>query len=447
MSDGGAGTRVSNLILRDEAEIPAAALSAADPRQAFAGLRGQFALHLRDGDGGHGGRGGHLLARDPLGVNKLFFALAEDGEVSSANYFIDLVRAGHAPRNIWSVPSGHLIRLEPARRLLTLEKFSPLTFADDDPASEADLPRHAARIRARLDATFRALRPLLAGRPVYVTLSGGLDSTTIAALAKLHLGPFVGVTFFVGDGSAGPEAGTDVHYARLAAEALGIPLELVELPAGALPDLIDEVLVGGQDFRDFNVHCGLVNAALARAIASSPRSATGGRPVVLTGDTMNELMADYTPVHYGPAEYYSLPQLGAGKLRRFLVGGLDTGDREVGIFAQQGIDTIQPYALFPEIYTALPGAFLETATAKQRLARLVMGDLIPSFIYERPKVRAQVGGSKKVGGTLAALVDRGIDAAALERRFCQLFGFDGRELKRWIRAGVYRFTATYPAGE
>jgi asparagine synthetase B (glutamine-hydrolysing) len=299
-----------------------------------------------------------------------------------------------------------------------------------------------------LDATFRALRPLLAGRPVYVTLSGGLDSTTVAALAKLHLGPFVGITFFVGGGgSAAPEAGTDVHYARLVAEALGIPLELVELPADALPDLIDEVLVGGQDFRDFNVHCGLVNAALARAIANSPRAATKGPPVVLTGDTMNELMADYTPVHYGPAEYYSLPHLGAGKLRRFLVGGLDTGDREVGIFARQGIETIQPYALFPEIYTALPGAFLETDTAKQRLARLVMGDLIPSFIYERPKVRAQVGGSKKVGGTLAALVDRGIDAAALERRFCQLFGFDGRELRRWIRAGVYRFTATYPSRE
>jgi hypothetical protein len=107
---------------------------------------------------------------------------------------------------------------------------------------------------------------------------------------------------------------------------------------------------------------------------------------------------------------------------------------------------VQPYALIPEVYTALPGAFLEAEGAKQRLARLVMGDAIPSFIYDRPKVRAQVGGSKKVGGTLAALVDQGIDGPELVRRFCRLFGFDSNELKRWIRAGVYRFTASYPGG-
>jgi hypothetical protein len=49
-----------------------------------------------------------------------------------------------------------------------------------------------------------------------------------------------------------------------------------------------------------------------------------------------------------------------------------------------------------------------------------------------------------VGGTLAALVDQGIDAATLERRFCQLFGFDPRELRSWIRAGRYRFTTAFP---
>jgi asparagine synthetase B (glutamine-hydrolysing) len=284
---------------------------------------------------------------------------------------------------------------------------------------------------------------------VYVTLSGGLDSTAVAALAKLHLerfvDRFVGITFSVRDESSEPEAepGTDGYYARRVAEGLGIPLELVELSADALPDLVDEVLLAGQDFRDFNVHCGLVNAALARAIAARtpPGSA---RPVVLTGDTMNELMADYTPVSYGTSQYYALPRLGPGRLRRFLVSGLDTGDREVGVFARHGVDTIQPYALHPEVYTALPGAFLELEGSKQRLGRLVMGDLVPSFIYERPKVRAQVGGSNKVGGTLAALVDRGIDAVALERRFCQLTGFAPDELKRWIRAGFYRFTATYP---
>jgi asparagine synthetase B (glutamine-hydrolysing) len=439
--------RVSNLLLRDGAVVRGAELSAAAPREAFGRLRGHFALHLADGEGGH------LLARDPLGVNKLFFALGADGEVASANHLADLVRAGHRPERVWSVPSGHVARIWPRERRLVLEKHSTLEFADDTVADLEELPLHAARIRAGLDATFRALRPVLAGRRVYVTLSGGLDSTTIAALAKIHLadvaGSLAGVTFFVRGASSNcePEPGTDAHFARRVAEALGLPLELVEVPPDGLLELVDEVLVAGQDFRDFNVHCGLVNAALARAVAERSRpadDAPADPPVVLTGDTMNELMADYTPVQYGAAEYYALPRLGPGRLRRFLVSGLDTGDREVGVFAHRGIDTIQPYALHPELYTALPGAFLEVEGAKQRLGRLVMGELVPSFIYDRPKVRAQVGGSERVGGTLAALVDRGIDAAELERRFCRLTGFDPRDLKRWIRAGLYRFTSSYP---
>lgn len=439
-----ATTPIANLILRDERTIGVQELSVLDTREDFSRLRGHFALHLKSADGG-----AQLLARDPLGVNKLFFAIKRgtgetNDEVDSANFFIELVQRGHRPADIWSVPSGHLVRIWPAERRLTLEKFSTLSFADDAAAVEADLPRHAERIRTQLDATFRILNKALAGRTVYVTLSGGLDSTTVAALAKQHLDKFSAVTFFVQGKDPEGEPGSDVHFARLVARDLGIPLELVELAPQSLPALVDEVLVGGQDYRDFNVHCGLVNAALAVAIARLPRPAGGAAPVVLTGDTMNELMADYTPVHYGPAEYYSLPNLGAGRLRRFLVSGLDTGDREVGIFARLGIDTIQPYALYPEIYTALPGAFLEVDGAKQRLARLVMGEQIPSYIYDRPKVRAQVGGSNQVGGTLAALVDQGIDGPELERRFCRLAGFEPRELKRWIRAGVYRFTATYP---
>jgi asparagine synthetase B (glutamine-hydrolysing) len=242
----------------------------------------------------------------------------------------------------------------------------------------------------------------------------------------------------------GEDPDSDVHHARRVAEALEIPLEVIEIAPDALPERLDEVLLYGQDFRDFNVHCGLVNAVLASAISKLERAHGTSRPCVLTGDTMNELMADYTPVQYGSSEYYSLPNLSRGKLRRFLVSGLDSGDREVGIFAHHGIDVVQPYALCPSAYTALPAAFLDDEDAKQRLARLVMGDRIPPFIYTRRKVRAQVAGSEKVGGTMAALLDRGIDGAALAARFCELFGFEASELKRWMRAGVYRFTSSFP---
>jgi asparagine synthetase B (glutamine-hydrolysing) len=415
---------VANLVLDGDTAVSPTAGSP------FGRLRGHFAVHLA------GAEGEHLLVRDPLGVNKLFFALSPEGQLDVANFFIDLRRLGHPARRIWSVPAGHLARITPARRTLALEKYSPLSFSEDD--APVDIETQAAAIRARLEGTFRALRPLLAGRPLYVTMSGGLDSTTVAALTRQLVGDFVGLTFRV----EGPEQGRDdLHFARRVAEQLGVRLEVVTVPRQALLDLVDPVLVYGQDFRDFNVHCGLVNAALAAALG---KRHPGARPVVLTGDTMNELVADYTPVEYGARQYYGLPQLGIGKIRRFLVAGLDSGDREVGIFAHQGVDTIQPYALCPEVYCALPGALLAQPGAKQRIAQLVMGDRVPSFIYDRPKVRAQVGSSDEVGGTLAALVDQGIDAAELERRFCRLLGLEPRQLRSFIRAGYYRFTPAYP---
>jgi asparagine synthetase B (glutamine-hydrolysing) len=419
---------VSNLILRGDEQFQPAHDSD------FSELRGHFALHFE----GPQGTDEHVLARDALGVNKLFFALPATGGVDVSNYYFELRRRGHAADRIWSVPSGQLVRVSPSRRTLTLQKHSRLTPAGDEGAGV--LERHAAAIRTRLESTFCALRPVLAGRPIYVTMSGGLDSTIIATLTRELIGDFVGVTFRIEGGASTHD---DLHYARRVAETLGVPLEVVSLPPEAVVELLDPVLVYGQDFRDFNVHCGLVNAALGAALRERYSSSWGTRPVVLTGDTMNELVADYTPVEYGARTYYPLPNISPANIRRFLVTGLDSGDREVGIFAHYGIDTIQPYALCPEVYCAIPGSLLDQGS-KQRLARLVMGDRVPSFIYERPKVRAQVGSSEEVGGTLAALVDRGIDAAALEARFCRLMQLEPQQLRGWIRGGYYRFTPTFP---
>jgi hypothetical protein len=68
---------------------------------------------------------------------------------------------------------------------------------------------------------------------------------------------------------------------------------------------------------------------------------------------------------------------------------------------------------------------------------------VPPYVYERPKVRAQAG-SSDVGGTLGALLDRGIDANALLARFCEIFELDPREPASFIRAGMYRSTPAHP---
>jgi asparagine synthetase B (glutamine-hydrolysing) len=281
---------------------------------------------------------------------------------------------------------------------------------------------------------------------VFVTLSGGLDSTTVAVLARRWIDGVTAVTFCVDDALGRDDPSGDLASARRVADELGMPLEVVAVTPDDLISLVDPVLVHGQDWRDFNVHSGLVNAAIAAGLRQRFSLATGPqqRPVLITGDTMNELMADYAAENYAGRSFYSLPRLPAAQLRRFLVDGLDSGDREVGIFCHYGFETLQPYALCADAYAAIPGGQLESEHAKRTLVRAVMGDEIPAHVYDRPKVRAQVASAAGVAGTLAAMVDRGFDSRRLAQRFADLLGAAPNDLGNLIRAGFYRFDSQYP---
>lgn len=408
--------RIDGLVFVDGARI--------DPDRAdvdAAQLRGHFGLHRVNGR--------HELVRDPLGVHKLFFAI-DGGEVKSSTFFAHLRRSGIPASRIWSVPAGHRILIDPRAERLSIEKVAGPVFADDDGCTLDD---HADRIRAALEGTFAMLARAIDDSRVFVTLSGGLDSTSIAALAKEHFPRVVGVTFAVqGD----PLEGSDLAAARRVACELGIELVEVIASADEVLELVDVALAYGQDWRDFNVHCALVNAVIARSL---PIGST-----VLTGDGMNELLADYTPVAHAGASYYDLPRLPPARLRRYLVAGLDSGDREVGVYAQRGIRVVQPYLLCADAYAALPARFVGTSDAKQSLVKKVLGERVPRFVYDRPKVRAQVGSSAAPAGTLAVLASRGLGQAALSARFRTLLGLDDHEQRRLIRAGVYRFPTQWP---
>jgi asparagine synthetase B (glutamine-hydrolysing) len=383
-------------------------------------------------------RGDVALARDALGVNKLFFSV-EGGVLRSSAFFLDLVARGIAPEKVWSVPSGHLVRLALDGPHFSLSKWSTIEPGVESHSTEQQL---AARVSDRLHEVFRGLRAALAERPRFVSMSGGLDSTTIAVLAREHLGTFTGVTFAVDDGRLrDAKLDDDLSAAERVARELGVPHHVVVVTPDALAAHLDDALVYGQDYRDFNVHCGLVNAVLGAAVSELAQNA-----VLLTGDTMNELVADYSPVQFEGRSHYVLPDISPGRLRRYLVQGLDSGDREVGVLARWGVQTVQPFALAADAYAALPDRMVQEAGSKQRFVEKVFGDRIPRFVYARPKVRAQVGAAGEPSGTMAALLRRGIDQQALERRFESLFGIDARERRRLIRAGMYRFPTTHPRG-
>lgn len=441
MTAGHDSLPISNYCWRDgdlcsPADIVAAARGASAPD-----LRGQFAIHSQSG-------GEHWLVRDPLGVNKLFFALAGD-TVLTANYLVDLTARGIPLEEVWSVPSGHRVRVRPQSGEYQLTRYAQWSCNDAPLPDPFDVTPHAERISSGLRSVFESLRRLSAGREVFVTMSGGMDSSTIAVLAREYLGRFTGVTFTVADESGGFRESEDLRFARRLAAEIDVPLHVVACTSAEIVSLLDEVLVYGQDWRDFNVHCGLVNAAIAHSLAHSlaavpKRDAGAPRPLLLTGDAMNEIMSDYTSVDYQGREYYRLPRLSRAQLRPFLMQGLDSGDREVGLYARHGLDAIQPYAICADAYLSLPGEFLDSQSAKERLVEAVMGERVPAYIRARPKVRAQAGGSDELRGTLAVLADAGIDSNRLKHRFAELLGAAPGAVERLIKAGYYRFPTALP---
>jgi asparagine synthetase B (glutamine-hydrolysing) len=368
------------------------------------------------------------IVRDPLGINKLFWAPTPEG-ATLASRPKALVDRGCAFDAIRAIPRGSVIDFSEAS---SESRIQPINRVAEE-AEQNELAELAPKIRSVLDRYLDALAAAHQGARFFVCLSGGLDSSGIAVLAREHLPDVTAVSF---DLERPHGESDDRRVARRLARDLKLPLMCVTASSTSLLEKLDVVLAEGIDWRDFNVHAGLVNAAIAEGIAASETG--NARKIVLTGDLANEFLADYREERYRGATYYELPRLPLPALRDALVRGLDTSHREVGIFAAWGTDVVQPYAAAVDHYLSLPVSLLSSSEAKQKIGRAAFGDLLPDYIYGRGKVRAQVGSSEGDRGVLGVCIDNGIDARYLRNRFAYIHGVTDAELNRFIRGGTYR---------
>jgi asparagine synthetase B (glutamine-hydrolysing) len=397
--------------------------------EAGASLQGRFACATATSERGV------TLTRDRLGLNKLFVAVHESGRVTAASYLIDLVTRKIPFEAIYSVPAGHVVELNRRGAVAGLYHYAPR--APRAKPNDVVIDDVARDLRRGLDVWFSRLAAQFSERRVCVCLSGGIDSSIIAALAKKYFSDVTAYTYTFG--TAAFAMSEDAQYADWVAKALRIPFRLVQADTESVLLAIENAVCYGQDWRDFNVHCAIVNDILARAIRHDASADGGRRPLILTGDLANEFLADYTSVPYDGKEYYRLPALPPADLRRALIRGLDVGDREVGIFNHYGIDVIQPYSFVVDQYFQLPGTAIGDPHFKQAFAKQVAGDLVPGFIFDRVKVRAQMGSSVEAPGILPVLIQTGYDTARLRSVFCRIFRIENpAALNRFVRAGRYR---------
>jgi asparagine synthetase B (glutamine-hydrolysing) len=377
------------------------------------------------------------LVRDPLGLNKLFWARADDGRVNIAGWPLELIEAGHHLDHISAIPRGCVIDLSPGDLTPISHSIMPPSWSSRSVETIANVQDVGAEIRQTLDSYLAALAVAYPTASVFVCLSGGLDSSGVAALAREHFTDVVAVSFDLA--TSQNRASQDRVVASRLARDLSMPLLEVTISESELLEHVDTVLAAGIDWRDFNVHAGLVNAAMAAGIAAEAPASDDSPVLVLTGDLANEFLADYHSESYGGNLYYELPRLSIAALRASLVRGLDTCHREIGVFAAWNLFVVQPYAVAADAYLSLGSAFLTSDDRKEQLCRHIFGVMVPEYVYSRPKVRAQAGSPELFGGVLAACADRGLDKNWLRQRFADLHAvIDLTSLDRFIRAGHYR---------
>ena len=397
------------------------------------------------------------LIRDRLGLNKLFYCLnAETKTLTVGNYLVELVRETADKEKVVSVPAGHYVRIDKT----TLEK-KLCSYYDISTQTEElkafDVASFQKKVSQTLTNGFRFLNESYKDSDYFVCLSGGLDSTIILNYAKQLLSDRVtAVTYSYASRETIRQLGhvvidpppkllldkvlsEDLHRAHRLAQMVNVPFMAVLVEKQLDPAQLDEVIASGQDWRDFNVHCAWVNFNIARYVRELfPRRSI----IFLTGDLMNEFVADYAAVNYKGTVYYPQPRITKDRLRKFFIYGLDAGDREIGIFHAQKTRIIQPYALVAENYRQVPGDFLNDPGAKQKLNAALLFDKNLLKEVSAKKFRSQVGGED--GGTLGLFHDAGITENILKERWVSLLSKTGdteEQKASWLKiihAGRYR---------
>ncbi len=289
-------------------------------------LHGMFAVALWDAP-----RRKLVLARDRPGKKPLYYALAQgaswtgapSGPATRACFASELKAfAAHggvpreldhealaqylaveyvpAPRSIhrhvFKLPAAHVAVLDD--RGFRLQRYWELPAPSAARISAAEAGEELVRL---LDGA--VARRLVADVPVGVFLSGGIDSTTISALAARHKDPLQ--TFSIGFTE---ESFDETPFAKLASERLGTRHAMHRLCGQDCLDLLPDAVASlDEPFADPSFLPTLLLSRFTRRTVK----------VALAGDGGDELFAGYDPflAHRPAALFARLPQGVHGMLR------------------------------------------------------------------------------------------------------------------------------------
>ncbi|MEL7563757.1 MAG: asparagine synthase B [Dehalobacterium sp.] len=224
-------------------------------------LDGMFALAIYDGEKGL------FLARDPLGIKPLY--ICED---KKNVYFASEMKAllGVAP-NFKEFPAGSYYQFGKGyHKFFSLKKeMEPVTGMEEAIGGVYHYLKEAVNKRLMSDV------------PLGVFLSGGLDSSIIAALAAQEI---PGLNTF----AVGMEGSEDLKYARLCADYLGTNHHEFLYTLDDMLDILPKVIYYLESYDAALVRSAVPNYFLSRLASEHVK-------VVLSGEGADELFSGY---HY-----------------------------------------------------------------------------------------------------------------------------------------------------
>jgi asparagine synthase (glutamine-hydrolysing) len=239
-----------------------------------------------------------VLARDPLGVKPLYWAHHDDRVLAASELcaFPEEIRP-----LVEEFPPGH--HWTPAGGLQAFVDLRNDPLGVDEPVGPLFTTREQAHSAIRETLATATRERMMADVPVGVFLSGGLDSSIIAAILAREAAPGEQVHSF----AAGTPGSSDLAAARRVADEFGLVHHERSYTDDEVIEVLPAVVRATESYEPSLIRSAVPNYLLAELAAKHVK-------VVLTGEGADELFAGY----------HHLRDLDPDQLRVALAEGLET---------------------------------------------------------------------------------------------------------------------------
>jgi asparagine synthase (glutamine-hydrolysing) len=325
-----------------------------------------------------------ILKRDPLGVVPLYFGWTQDGILCFASEVKGLIEI---TQNIYELPPGHTFDGQNLKAYFRLRKLPMLK----------DSPQKIAKELHRRLSTAVEKHARFGSSGAW--LSGGLDSSIMASLARPYMHPFH--TF-----AAGLPGSADIKYARIVANFIKSEHHEVIVKITDLLKILPEVIYHLESFDAWLVRSSIMNYLVAQQAAQYV-------PSVFSGEGGDELFAGYEYL-----KSFDASQLGdelidiTSRLHNTALQRVDRCSAAHGTIAYVGfleLDVVDYALRIPPKYK------MHNGVEKWILRQSMIGELPETVLY-RPKAKFWQGAG--VGDLLAGYAEKEISDAdyACERQ-------------------------------